>query len=169
MVSATRPVLVSVFATIFALSCLAQTDEPAADAKKQPPPDPAPFVGCYELKLGRWWPFGFGPDREFVAPPKRVKLLLDRGTEGMERHGFLIRAMPPRNGEKAGRGRPSYWLIQSSSKIDLIWFNGFSGVTLSLEKQGDELRGRAHASFDTPTLPRFERVTAHRINCDATQ
>lgn len=68
----------------------------------------ASFVGCYKLKVGRWWPWGFGED------------------------------------------------------------NGFTGVSLELQKHGDELRGRAHPHFDAvPLIPRTANVTAKRIACDA--
>ena len=167
MTPISRQFVAFILATVCALSCLAQTNQEPVGAKTQPPPDPVPFVGCYELTLGRWWPFGFGGDNEYVTPPSRIRLLSERGTEGFEQGNLLIRAMPARKGDKPGRGRPSYWLIQSSSKIDLIWHDGFTGVTLSLDKQGDKLHGWAHAHFDTPALPRFERVTAHRIACDA--
>lgn len=169
MATTNRLIVAFIVTTALGLGCLAQTNEPPGGAKTEPSLDPAPFVGCYELTSGRWWPFGFGGDNEYVTPPRRIKLLSEHGTEGFEQYGFLIRALPPRKGEKPGRGRPSYWLIQSGTKLDLIWFNGFSGVSLSLEKHGDEFRGRAYAHFDTPTLPRYQHVAAHRISCDAPQ
>ncbi len=33
------------------------------------------FAGCYELKLGRWWPWSFGGDNEFVTPSSKIELL----------------------------------------------------------------------------------------------
>jgi hypothetical protein len=121
-----------------------------------------PFAGCYELKLGRWWPWGFGRDTQYVTPPSRIQLLAERGTKGFEQDGFLIRAI---KGTAPGRGGPSYWQVRSSDLIDLIWNDGFSGVTLRLKKRGNELDGRAHPHFDFPTVARTAKATAQRIAC----
>lgn len=123
----------------------------------------ASFAGCYELKVGRWWPWGFGEDNSFVTPPSRIQLLSDRGTKGFEQDGYLIRAM---KGSRPGRGAPSCWRVRSGDRIDLIWNDGFTGVTLDLERHGDELRGRAHPHFDSPFTRRTASVTARRIPCE---
>jgi hypothetical protein len=128
------------------------------------------FAGCYELKLGRWWPWAFGGDTIFVTPPSRIQLLSERGTKGFEQDGFLIRAIPPSKGAPPCRGSPSYWQVKSSDQINLVWTDGFTGVTLALEKHGNELRGWAHPHFDAPKfIPRIAHVTARRIVCDAPQ
>jgi hypothetical protein len=49
----------------------------------------------------------------------------------------------------------------------LIWTDGFVGVRLSLEKNGNELHGWAHPHFDASKLiPRTARVDARPIACD---
>ena|ERR1700730_440682 len=132
-----------------------------AETKEMPA---ASFAGCYELKLGRWWPWSFGGDTEFVTPPSRIQLFAERGTKGFEEDGFLIRAI---KGAAPGRGGPSYWQMRSGDQVDLIWNDGFTGVTLALKKDGDRLRGWAHPHFDVfPVIPRTARVTAQRIACD---
>ena len=147
---------------------MAQTGKSEAEAQTQPAPTPAPFEGCYEVKLGRWWPWGFGEENAYVTPPSRVRLLPERGTKGFEKYGFLIRALPRQKGEAPGRGGPSYWEVESKNRIDLIWTDGFTGVTLELQKHSDELSGWAHPHFDAPHLiPRTARVTASRIACPA--
>ncbi len=159
-----------IFLIALSLSCIAQEDKPAANTQTQSVPQTSSFAGCYDLKLGRWWPWGFGRDTIFVTPPSRIKLLAEHGTEGFEQYGFLIRAMPPLKSPVKGRGRPSYWQVKSSDQIDLIWNDGFTGVTLALKKRGDELRGWAHPHFDAPHfVPRIAHVTARRIACDAAQ
>ena len=136
----------------------------------QPAPLTKPFEGCYELTLGRWWPWSFGGDNEFVTPPGRIKLLSERGTKGFEEEGFLIRTIPPRKGATPGRGGPSYWNVISPNEIDLNWNDGFTGVTLSLKKHGNELRGWAHPHFDsTPLIPRIAYVIARKIACEPPQ
>ena len=49
-----------------------------------------------------------------------------------------------------------------------MWNDGFTGITLKLEKDGNELRGWAHTHFDGGVLlPRIAHVIAQRIGCDA--
>ncbi len=121
----------------------------------------APFAGCYELNLGRWWPWGMGEDTRFATPPSRVELRLQRGRDGFEQNGLLIRTIPS---DPASR-RSSFWLPQGNNGLDLIWTTGFSGVSLRLTRHGKELRGWAHAFFDFPRPPHVAHVTARPINC----
>jgi hypothetical protein len=128
------------------------------------------FTACYELVLGKWWPWSFGEDTVFVTPPPRIELLPEPGTKGFEKNGFLIRAIPPQTSVSPGRPVASFWQIKSSTHVDLVWTNGLSGVTLKLSKHGTELRGWAHPHFDFPTPPpRFQHVTAKRIGCEHSQ
>jgi hypothetical protein len=110
----------------------------------------APFVGCYELTLGRWWPWSFGEDTKYVTPPSRVRLFPEHGTEGLGRNGFLLRAIPASKDTKSARGGPSYWQVESGNQIHLTWTDGFTGVSLRLEKDGNDLHGWAHPHFDAP-------------------
>ncbi len=125
------------------------------------------FAGCYELKLGRWWPWSFGGDNEFVTPPSKIELLPVQGTEGFEKDEFLIRRIPPAQVNTIGRRRASFWQVRSKNDVELTWTTGFSGVTLNLSKHGDDLRGWAHPFFDFPTSPCIMHVTAQRIPCGA--
>lgn len=128
----------------------------------------ASFAGCYELQLGHWWPFGFGAEAKYVTPPTRIELIPEKGTQGFEQNGFLIRPISNGKGPIASRGAPSYWQVKSSSELALMWTDGFTGVTLSLKKHGNELSGWAHPHFDSPHLiPRIEHVTAEQIACAA--
>lgn len=125
------------------------------------------FEGCYELKLSRWWPQSFGEDTEFVTPPSRVRLLPERGTEGWEKCHLLVRALPGRKGKMSARGGPSFWNLKSSSEIELVWTDGFTGLALGLRKHGKEHHGWTHPHFDAPTwVPRIAHVTARRIACE---
>lgn len=127
------------------------------------------FTGCYNLKLGRWWPWGFGEDNIFATPPNRIKLFPEQGTVGFEQNGLLIREITPGKGPSPFRRRSSYWQVKSSDKVDLTWTTGFSGVTLELKKGRKDMRGWAHPFWDFPRLPRIARVTAKPIACDVPQ
>jgi hypothetical protein len=132
------------------------------------PPSAMSFAGCYELKLGRWWPWSFGEDNQFVTPPSKIQLIPQQGTDGFEKYGFVIRQIPPAKGGAPGRRRSSFWLVKSDNNVQLIWTNGLSGVSLNLGRHGDKLRGWAHPHFDFPMfIPRIMHVTALRIACDS--
>ena len=153
------PVIISLIATFGS-----NAQKPISGQESREAPELA-FVACYELSLGRWWPWSFGGDTIFVTPPRRIRLLPSRGTTGFEKDQLLIRPLSDIKGA-TGRGGPSYWQAKSDKQVDLVWNDGFTGVTLSLEKQGDELRGWAHPHFDAvPLIPRTERVIARKIVC----
>jgi hypothetical protein len=143
---------------------IAQTDK--TDAKAQPT-TPASYEGCYELKLGRWWPWGFGAENSMVTPPSRIQLLGERGTHGFEQDKLLVRSIP-RQDRQPGSRESSFWGTKSQTQLLLTWTDGFVGVTLDLTKGKDDLDGWAHPHFDAAKLvPRIAHVTARRINCPA--
>jgi hypothetical protein len=144
---------------------IAQTDKSEAKAEAQAALTPAPFEGCYELKLGRWWPWGFGEENTMVTPPSRIQLLGERGTRGFEQDKLLIRTIPHQE-RPPGSRESSFWSTKSPNQLLLTWTDGFVGVTLDLTKAKDELNGWAHPHFDAARLvPRLARVTARRIAC----
>ena len=124
------------------------------------------FAGCYELTLGRWWPWSYGEDTVYVTPPSHIELLSVRGSEGFEKDSFLIRTVPATKLVGSGWRVSSFWQLNSKDWLTLTWTNGFTGVSLKLKKQGDELRGWAHPHFDFPHLiPRTAHVAARKIPC----
>jgi hypothetical protein len=66
----------------------------------------ASFTGCYELQIGRWWPWGMGADASFVTPPSHIELDRKRGTAGFEKDELLIREFPPIQRSRGG----SWWV-----------------------------------------------------------
>jgi hypothetical protein len=145
----------------------AQTDKSEVNAQTQPALTPAPFEGCYQLKLGRWWPWGFGEENAYVTPPSRIQLLGERGTRGFEQDKLLIRTVPHQD-RPSGSRESSFWNTKSPNQVLLTWTDGFVGVTLDLGKSKDELKGWAHPHFDAPHfVPRIAHVTAQPIACEA--
>jgi len=121
------------------------------------------FAGCYQLNLGRWWPWGFGEDNQFVTLPQRIELLSKQGTEGWEQGHLLLRAMP----NTFGRKGPSFWEARDDNRIELVWTDGFTGVTIDLRKEKHEFRGKAHPHFDSFALiQRIAYVKMRKITCD---
>jgi len=153
----------------FTLSGRCLSQDVAGQTKPATSVTVASVAGCYELKMGRWWPWGFGGDNEFVTPARKIELLAVPGTNGFEQYGSQIRTIPPVK-ENGSIHRFSYWNISADGHVELNWTTGFSGVALSMEKHGEMLIGWAHPHFDFPTLiPRVMHVTARRIACKPIQ
>ncbi len=166
----------NVFALLFGALLLVPVISPASAAQALPlitsdagvESETAPFDGCYQVNVGHWWPWSFGEDTVFVTPPSRIRLLSQRGTEGFESNGFVIRVLPPDTVAMHGIRRVwSYWRVKSAKDVELVWTDGLTGVVLRLHKRGNDLRGRAHPHFDFPHfIPRTAHVTAQRKACD---
>jgi hypothetical protein len=155
---------------LIVLSPLSFAQSATSGAQVQSAAQTASFAGCYELNVGRWWPWGLGEDGVSIAPPKRVRLLAERGTKGFEQDGFLIRAMPVSKSEPSGRARSAYWQVKFSDQVNLIWTDGFTGIRMKLEKESDGLSGWANPISDVqPLIPRVAHVTARRIPCEGPQ
>ena len=107
-----------------------------------------------------------GEDTPLVTPPSRIGLKLARGSNGFEKDELLIRQIPA---AKDLRGS-AFWVPGDSGKVLLVWTNGFSGVSLKLTKNGNALKGWAHAHFDVPIRPpHVAHVTAEFISCPETR
>lgn len=128
------------------------------------------YAGCYQMTLGRWWPWGFGEDTKFVTLPNRFELSQESGTWGFEENELLIRANPPASAQKRDvnvRPRASFWELEGRNRVSLFWTDGLTGVTLRVTKHNKELTGWAHPHFDfRPLIPRIARVKAKRIPCN---
>lgn len=123
------------------------------------------FAGCYELHIGRWWPWGFGSRISNAGLPSRIELLPQRGTYRFEAGQLLVRSIPRGTLDPQWR-ESSFWAVQSNKKVGLVWTTGFVGDTLNLHKTPSGLSGWGHPFFDAATwIPRIAHVTAHRISC----
>jgi hypothetical protein len=135
------------------------------DASRKPDTDLIrSFVGCYQFSFGPWRPeLDLGGDAKYVGLPERVRLFADRGEEGWERDVFLLRPVP---GVDPGRGEPSYWLPKTKNKVELLWNDGFTGVTINLTKTGTTLRGFARTHWDFARASQERAVIATPISCE---
>jgi hypothetical protein len=73
------------------------------------------FVGCYELKLGRWWPWSSEDLRMFHTPPSHVELLSSRGTDGFVKDHFLIGPVPASIRSTPSGSWSAYWDLESKN------------------------------------------------------
>jgi hypothetical protein len=155
-------------ALLLAPASAAQAPPPISSKAAEAGSATASFVGCYQISLGRWWPWSFGEDTVFVTPPSRIQLLSQRGTQAFEKNGFIIWSLPHNKGAMPGTRRVfSYWSANSANGAELTWTDGLTGVFLALHKRGNDLRGWAHPHFDFPHfIPRTAHVEARKMPCD---
>jgi hypothetical protein len=122
------------------------------------------FAGCYELHVGRWWPWGFIWHESNGGLPRRIELLTDRDKERSHTSNPLMYAIYPERDS-----RPpvlSFWVVQSAKKARVVWF-GHVADTLNLHKTRSGLSGWDHHFSDGfPLNPQIAHVTARHIPCN---
>jgi hypothetical protein len=126
---------------------------------------PENIQGCYELTLSAWRPnLNLGEDAVFVTPPRQIQLFAERGTQGWESEGYVVKPAP---GVKPSIHRGSYWLPKSSQSIKIVWTTGFSGLTMILKIEGTDLHGEAQSFWDFPRRQQKADVVARKVECKA--
>lgn len=105
-----------------------------------------------------------GPDERIVTPPSRILIDSTIGTRPYERRNLLLRPAP---GATPSVHRYSWWNMGRADSIQLRWTTGFSGVNMSLDHQGDTLRGLAETTWDFDRQVQTADVTMWRVACDA--
>lgn len=126
--------------------------------------NPETLRGCYDLTLSPWFPdMKLGDDEALVTPPARIQLLAQKGTEGSETEGYLVRPAP---GVKPSVHSGSYWVPKGRKSIKIIWTTGYSGLTMDLKTSDDEvLRGKATTFWDFNRRKQTAEVVARRVDC----
>ena len=115
--------------------------------------------------MGAWRPaLMLGPDERIVTPPSRILIDSTIGTRPYERRNLLLRPAP---GATPSVHRYSWWNMGRADSIQLRWTTGFSGVNMSLDHQGDTLRGIAETTWDFDRQVQTADVTMLRVRCDA--
>lgn len=115
--------------------------------------------------MGAWRPaLMLGPDERIVTPPSRILIDSTIGTRPYERRNLLLRPAP---GATPSVHRYSWWNMGRADSIQLRWTTGFSGVNMSLDHQGDTLRGIAETTWDFDRQAQTADVTMWRVACDA--
>jgi hypothetical protein len=126
---------------------------------------PDSVQGCYELNLSAWRPnLSLGEDAEFITPPHRIELFAERGKQGWEANGYIVRPAP---GVPASIHRGSYWLPKEPRSIEVVWTTGFSGLAMTLTINGEELIGKAKTHWDFERKQQTADVVARKVECQA--
>lgn len=119
---------------------------------------PSPLA-CYTLTLGAW-----GPElpEQLPPPPTAVQLTDSLGTAVLENGKRVVRSMPI--------GTPKaypfqYWVPRERGDVFMVFSNGFTGMSMDLAPQGDDLTGTAHAFFDFGNFDVSAPVQLRRSSC----
>ena len=121
---------------------------------------------CLNLTLGPWDTKGGGwVGEKFHAVPPLVVLDTSKVAGGFGVGSFALRPT-------VGSGRAvAFWRRMLLGTLSLTWTDGFTGVGITLEVQGDSLVGLAEARSDgrDPNMTYLPRasVVALRVACPA--
>jgi hypothetical protein len=125
---------------------------------------PEAVQGCYALAMSPWFPaMRLGDDEQLITPPSRIQLLAEKGTEGEESRGYLVRAAP---GVQPSVHSSMYWLPKGSKTLEITFTDGFSGLVMGLKTSDAEtLHGKATTFWDFDRRRQVAEVMARRVPC----
>src|SRR5581483_1437651 len=115
---------------------------------------------CYRLQLSKWTPaMSLGGDEVYITPPSAFALTSHvlRTIDGKPE--FEI---SPALGVSPSVHRRASW-TSDGKKINLVWTNGFSGLSMELERSKEGLRGIAHTFWDFDRTVQSSRVFAQAV------
>jgi hypothetical protein len=150
------------FAAIIAPSRQVNGQNPDGNESKFVKPET--IQGCYELGTLNWKP-DLQLDKEeavFITPPPRIDLLAERGTQGKEKNGYLVRPAP---GVTQSVHRSTFWMPIGPKKIEVVFTTGTSGLYMRLTVQGGKLQGNAKTFWDFRRRRQTAHVIAHKTDC----
>jgi len=147
--------------------CVGQQDSnaPATARQSEELVRPEAIQGCYELTLSPWFPeMRLGEEEQIITPPPRIRLFAEKGTEGEESKGYLVRAAP---GVQPSVHSSTYWMPKGSKSLEITFTTGFSGVVMGLKTSDAEtLHGRATTFWDFKRKKQTAEVMARRVPCE---
>lgn len=168
-----RPAVLIGLMTLFCVgvsSAPAQSNGGNPKGKESTFNKPASIQGCYELGTLLWRPdlkLGApGGDEVFITPPRRIQLLAERGSERLEKNGYLVRPAP---GIPASIHRFSYWTPTGTRTIEVVFSTGLSGLVMKPKVDGETLRGKAKTHWDFPRRHQTAQVMARKVDCGKNQ
>jgi len=145
------------------VSASKQSVEQKTEQKESKLVKPEAIQGCYEIADLSWKPdLELGEDEVFITPPKRIQLLAEPGSVGLEKNGYLVRPAPgfPRSVHRA-----SYWEATGPNTLQVVFTTGTSGLSMQLKIEGETLRGKAKTHWDFPRRGQTAQVIAHKTDC----
>jgi hypothetical protein len=127
------------------------------------PPPLESLAGCYVVFLGEWLPKGdLGPDVTFSTPPEMIEFTLLPVSRGGREDVYVAR---PPAGTKGSIHSWSTWELTPDGTVSVRLSTGFSGLTIELGPDGQDLVGRAKTFWDFPRISQWATVRATRGPC----
>jgi hypothetical protein len=127
-----------------------------------PPPPPAGST-CYRLTLSDWVPPVSPQDIAWIMPPP-VVALTPLTAEGLP---HAARRILPDKDPAIPEQRMAFahWR-KNNGQIELVWTNGFAGLTMRLSPRLDDLEGSGETVSDViGEAPRCFKAQAKRVDC----
>ena len=119
---------------------------------------PSPLA-CYTLTLGAW---NAALPEPLPPPPATLQLTDSLGTHILENGRRVVRTLP------AGSQKSylfQFWEPREHGDVLVVFSTGFTGMTLDLAPEGDDLEGTARAFFDFGTFDLQAPVQLTRSAC----
>jgi hypothetical protein len=122
-----------------------------------------PDVHCYKLHMSPWSPsIRLGGDEVYTTVPEAFELTnTPSRTIIGKREEFLV---TPVLGAKPSVHEKAYWYLENG-RIELVWTNGFSGVSMNLKRGETSLKGSAHTFWDFDRPTQTSTVNAQEVPC----
>lgn len=122
------------------------------------------FEGCYNLDIEAWNDGSTNPDSTWWAT--RIRLSSAPGRGMFKEHERSVEVVP---GAMPDNHPFAWWRALGSTRIEIVWSNGFTGFTVLLEGEpGGTLQGVARTFTDeVPGTSHTARVAASPVDCDA--
>ena len=150
------------FTTTVALSAACVSARPAIVSQTH---DPSGVVGCYTVDLGSWEPPMLGADAAFAGPPSRIRMATDTVPQPTWAT-VTWRSLEPAPGVQPTEYHYAHWNFLDTGEVFLTWSDGFSGVSMVLVAQGNDLVGKAEAFWDRPRPKQSATVRLTRVSCE---
>ena len=121
-------------------------------------------VHCYSVTLAPWRPANdLGEDAIFVQPPRRIRVETTRDTSLLVAKGstaYFVYALDAPPVHKSGS-----WQVISADSVKLVFSTGYSGLAISLHRQGSAFVGTAETFWDFPRARQTAAATLHEYPC----
>jgi hypothetical protein len=118
--------------------------------------------GCYQLRVTNWQPpLQLGGDLQFVLPPDRIHLTLERPERAWRKGSYVVTPAP---GSRDTIYTSGEWLV-SGGRVEILWTTGFSGLTMELSAGRNGLRGTARTFWDFPRPTQTAAVEGTPVPC----
>ena len=126
------------------------------------------LVGCYQLSLESWQPTPAPDDAAFMALPNFFRLTPDLGEAPFYPEGSRRITPAIVSAHHDALQERAYWRHLSGDSLELIWSDGFTTVSLTVQSRDSVLQGIARAFSDVQFSSPIAQAAARAVRapCD---